>query len=230
MKDEKNVHAEHRKRMKEEFLTGGLEGWREHKILEFLLFFAIPQGDVSPLAHRLISRFKTLDRVFAASYKDLLAVPGVGQHCAVLIRFAPTLARFCLNEDVKPEHVYQTSWDFQDLLLPEFLHARNELVYLVCMDGMHHLLAAPEKIGEGIADASAITTRKVMETALSNNASVVVLAHNHTSGLALPSTEDVMTTGQLARSLRQVGILLFDHFIVADGEMVSMRDSGYLEY
>ena len=56
----------------------------------------------------------------------------------------------------------------------------------------------------------------------------MVLAHNHVSGLAVPSAEDIMTTKQLARSLRLVGILLYDHFIVADGDMVSMRESGYL--
>lgn len=225
---EKNIHANHRQRMKAEFLARGLDGWPEHRVLEFLLFFAIPQGDVNPLAHRLIDHFQSLDRVFAAPYKELLTVPGVGRHTATLIKLAPALASYYLRGHASPDRIYQTSWDFRELLLPEFFCARNELVYLVCMDGKHQLLADPEKIGEGIADAASITTRKVMETALGHNASVVALAHNHVSGIAMPSAEDIMTTKQLARSLRQVGILLYDHFIVADGDMVSMRESGYL--
>ena len=57
----KAIHTGHRQRMKEEFRTRGTEGWPDHKILELLLFYAIPQGDVNPLAHELIDRFGSLD-------------------------------------------------------------------------------------------------------------------------------------------------------------------------
>lgn len=50
----KNFHAGHRQRVKGEFLARGLEGMPDHKVLELLLFFAKPQGDVNPLAHALM--------------------------------------------------------------------------------------------------------------------------------------------------------------------------------
>ena len=227
MAEKKNIHAGHRRRMKAEFLARGLEGMPDHRVLETLLFFSIPQGDVNPLAHRLIDHFGSLSGVFHATYDQLVAVKGVGENTAALIMLIPALGARYLQERTELRGIYQTSWQFRDLLEPEFFGARNELVYLVCLDGKHKLLAC-RKLGEGVADAASITTRKVMETALACNASVVVLAHNHTSGLAIPSTEDIMTTRQLARSLRQVGICLFDHYIVVDGDMVSMRESGYL--
>ena len=228
MPEEKNIHAGHRKRMKGEFLARGLEGLPDHKVLELLLFFAIPQGDVNPLAHALIDRFGSLSGVFHATYEQLRAVKGVGENTASLILLIPALGGRYLQERADPKGICQTSWQFRELLEPEFFGARNERVFIVCLDGKMKLLAPPKLLGEGIADAAAVTTRKVMETALACNSSVVVLAHNHVSGLAIPSTEDIMTTRQLARSLHQVGILLYDHFIVADGDMVSMRESGYL--
>ena len=228
MPKEKSIHTGHRGRVKQEFLVRGLEGWPDHRVLELLLFYAIPQGDVNPLAHILIDRFGSLSGVFHATYDQLVAVKGIGANTAALILLIPALGGRYLQERVDLKNVYQTSWEFKDLLEPEFFGARNELVYLVCLDGKMKLLAPPKFLGEGIADAAPITTRKVMETALSCNASVVVLAHNHVSGIATPSTEDVVATQQLARSLRQVGILLYDHFVVADGDMVSMRESGYL--
>lgn len=226
---EKNIHAGHRQRMKREFLARGLEGMPDHRVLELLLFFAIPQGDVNPLAHALMDRFGSLSGVFHATYEQLLSVKGVGENTAALILLIPALGGRYLQERAEIKDIYQTSWQFKDLLEPEFLGARNERVYLVCLDGKMKLLAPPRLLGEGIADAASITTRKVMETALACNSSAVVLAHNHISGLAVPSTEDIMTTRQLARSLHQVGILLYDHFIVADGDMVSMRESGYFQ-
>jgi len=229
MPEEKNIHAGHRKRMKGEFLTRGLEGLPDHKALELLLFYAIPQGDVNPLAHALIDRFGSLSGVFHATYEQLRSVKGVGENTASLILLVPALGGRYLQERADLKGVYRTSWEFRELLEPEFFGARNERIFLVCLDGKMKLLSPPKLLGEGIADAAAVTTRKVMETALACNSSVVVLAHNHVSGLAIPSGDDISTTRHLARSLHQVNILLYDHFIVADGDMVSMRESGYLQ-
>jgi len=226
-KKDQNIHAGHRQRMRQEFLVRGLEGMPDHKVLEILLCYSIPRGDVNPLAHALIDRFGSLTGVFNATYEQLMSVKGVGEVTAGLIRFVHAVNGRCLQEQSDLKGIYQNSWQFRELLVPEFFGARNELVYLVCLDGKMKLLSPPKCLGEGIVDAISISTRKVMETALACNASVVVLAHNHVSGLAIPSADDVLTTKQLARNLQQVNILLYDHFIVADGDAVSMRDSGY---
>lgn len=228
MTKEKNIHTGHRQRTKREFLVTGLEGWPDHKVLELLLFYAIPQGDVNPLAHSLIDRFGSLAGVFHATFDQLRSVKGVGENTAALILLMPALGGRYLQKQTDVKEIYKTSWQFRDLLEPEFFGARNEKVYLVCLDGKMKLLNL-RKLGEGIVDSASVTTRKVLETALACNASVVVLAHNHVSGLAIPSTDDVATTRQLARSLHQVGILLYDHFILAEGDMVSMRESGYFD-
>lgn len=228
MPKEKNIHTGHRQRTKSEFLVTGLEGWPDHKVLELLLFYAIPQGDVNPLAHSLIDRFGSLAGVFHATFDQLRSVKGVGENTAALILLMPALGGRYLQKQTDMKEIYKTSWQFRDLLEPEFFGARNEKVYLVCLDGKMKLLNL-RKLGEGVVDSASVTTRKVLETALACNASVVVLAHNHVSGLAIPSTDDVATTRQLARSLQQVGILLYDHFILAEGDMVSMRESGYFD-
>ncbi len=57
----------------------------------------------------------------------------------------------------------------------------------------------------------------------------MILAHNHTSGIALPSREDEITTMQVKKALAMVGIELLDHIVVADGDYVSMMDSGMLK-
>lgn len=227
-KEEKNIHAEHRKRVRREFLVRGLEGWSDHRVLELLLFYSRVQGDTNPLAHELINRFGSLSGVFHATHEQLMSVRGVGEVTSVLLQlFIPASARY-LQERTDLNGICQTSWEFQELLKDKFLGARNELVYMVCLDAKYKLIAT-FMLGEGIADAATITTRKVMETALGCNASIVVLAHNHVSGLALPSAEDILTTKQLARSLKLVGILLHDHFVFVDGDMTSMRESGYLD-
>lgn len=114
-----------------------------------------------------------------------------------------------------------------NVLRPCFYGAKNELVYLLCLDGKGKLLSCP-KIGEGSVNAAEVIPRKVVNAALLSNAAMVVLAHNHVSGLALPSQEDRATTLYLRDLLAQVGVTLLDHLVFVDDDMVSMADSGFL--
>ena len=67
-----------------------------------------------------------------------------------------------------------------------------------------------------------------MENAILTGASAVILSHNHPSGVALPSRDDYAATDRAKTALNVVGVALTDHIIVADGDFVSMADSGYL--
>ena len=71
----KHHHTGHRQRLKAEFLARGLEGWPDHKVLELLLCYAIPQGDVNGLAHELVERFGSLAGALDASVEELKKVP-----------------------------------------------------------------------------------------------------------------------------------------------------------
>ena len=86
-------HAGHRQRMRERFLTGGLEGFADHEVLELMLFYAIPQRNVNPLAHRLLDRFGTLHAVLEAPVEELMKVEGVGQYAALLLSLFSHAAR-----------------------------------------------------------------------------------------------------------------------------------------
>ena len=222
-----SVHTGHRKRTKDEFLANGLSGLPDHRVLELLLFYAIPQGDVNPLAHKLIDHFGSLAGVFNAGPEQLMAVDGVGYNTAVLIRLVTAVAARYLQSSSSFDGQMAGAWQFRELLLPLFFGQRNEQVYLVCMDGNNRLIAT-KKLGEGITDTVQITTRKVLEVALACNATRVVLAHNHVSGMALWSDADLDTTLRLQKVLREAGIELMDHFIIAGDDMVSMAASGIL--
>ena len=82
-------------------------------------------------------------------------------------------------------------------------------------------------VGEGSVNSAGISVRKIVEIALAVNATSVVLAHNHPSGLAIPSMEDVQTTMHVGKALRAVDVSLVDHLVISDNECVSMVDSGF---
>ena len=228
MADGKNIHTGHRKRAKGEFLARGLEGMPDHKVLELLLFYAIPQGDVNPLAHELLNHFGSLSGVFNATHEQLMAVKGVGENTATLLRLITAVGGRYLQDRVSMKDIYTESWQFRELLAPCFFGARNEMAYLVCLDAKRKLIAC-KKISEGDAMSTDVSARNIVSAALACNAVYVVLAHNHVSGIALPSAQDRVATKHLHKLLLEVGVRLLDHYIVVDGDMISMRQSGYFE-
>lgn len=226
-KKEGNLHAGHRSRVKEEFLRRGLDSFPEHRVLELLLFYAIPQGDTNELAHRLMERFGSLAGVLDASVEDLCSVPGVGEHTALLLRMVPGLCGRYVASRSNLGDIVDCSARVREVLEPYFFGARNEMVYLLCMDGKRKVLGV-RKITEGSINAAEVTTRRITEEAMSLRACAVILAHNHVSGLAIPSQEDCSTTRYLKQVLEPIGIELLDHVVFCDDDMVSMKDSMIL--
>ncbi len=218
------LHSGHRSRVKQEFRQRGLDALPEHRVLELLLFYAIPQGDTNALAHLLIDRFGSLSGVLDASVEDLCAVPGVGEHTAILLRMIPSLCGRYVASRSSLDGIVDSARRVREVLEPYFFGARSEMVYLLCLDGKRKVLGV-RKITEGTVNAAEVTTRRITEEAMSLRASAVILAHNHVSGLALPSREDQSTTQYLKQVLAPIGVELLDHVVFCDDDMVSMRES-----
>ena len=222
-----NPHAGHRQRLRERFLSEGLDHFEEHNALELLLFYALPQGDTNGLAHRLIERFGSLAGVLDAAPNDLCRVEGVGLYTATLLSLMPALFRRYRMSGAARDICLNTTEKAGEYLLPLYTGLRNEVVYLVCLDAKCKPLCC-RQLFEGTVNIAQVNTRKVVELALTFNASSVILSHNHLSGVALPSDEDVATTRRVKAALEAVGVQLADHIIVADEDYVSLAQSGLL--
>ena len=217
------LHDGHRQRSKRRYLAVGAQGLEDHQLLELLLFYAIPRQDTNETAHRLLKRFGSLQSVLNAAPEELTGVDGVGENAAVLLRLAGdiTLRARC---STLPQKVLnstdRTGAYFMELLAGE----KKELLYQVCLDGKGKLLSC-RCISKGSVGASPVYVRQVVENALYAGASGIILAHNHPSGVALPSAEDRMVTRQVMEALEPLGIRLIDHIVVADNDFVSMAES-----
>lgn len=221
-----SAHKGHRDRMKRRFLESGLDDFTDIQVLELLLFFAIPQKDTNPIAHALLDRFGSLSQVLDATPEELKKVDGISDHAATLLALVTDVARY-YQVDTMRNYKFLTTLDAcGEYLVPYFFGRNRETVFLLCLDAKCKVLCCKE-IGEGSINSASISIRKVVETALAANASTVVLAHNHPSGVALPSGEDVETTKRVAAALEAVEIHLADHIVVAEGDYVSMAQSGH---
>ncbi|MBQ5740108.1 MAG: DNA repair protein RadC [Oscillospiraceae bacterium] len=223
------IHDGHRQRLREQFLNAGLPSFSDIQVLEFLLMHTIPRSDVNPLAHRLLSHFGSLSAVLDAAPADLQKIEGIGQNSAAFLALMPQLLRRYEIDKQRDTTSITTIAAAGAYLKPLFAGETHECVYLMCLDGKCKLLDC-RKVFDGSVNSVNISIRKIMELALQQHATSVILAHNHVTGIASPSREDERTTAQLQQALAPVSITLADHIIVADGTFVSMKESGLLHY
>ena len=222
-----NIHAEHRQRVKKRFRSEGLEHFEELHALELLLFYALPREDTNPVAHDLLNRFGSLRNVLEAPVEQLMTVNKIGEHAAILLTLVKGIAQKYVISDVDLKALNTTA-ECGDYLVGRFIGRRDETVMLLCLDAKRAPLCC-RVVSEGSVNAAEISTRKVVEAALAANATSVILAHNHPSGIAVPSMQDIDTTRRMGAALSAVDITLEDHIVVAGRDYVSLRESNYYD-
>ena len=227
MKAKENVHEGHRERMLSKLFESG-DKFYEHETLEVLLYYVIPRIDTNPLAHRLIARFGSLDKVLSASKEELLSVDGVGEKTANFLRAIDLVrnkAQESKNNPPKLSNFYQTKTAVKDL----FEGANVEQLYAFLLDKNHVLTATLEfsdantsKVSAGVADLSkAIAIHKPH---------FLIVAHNHLSGKVTPSVDDDIATKKINLLCEVHGVSLIDHVIYSKGEFFSYFNSQRLDF
>ena len=227
MPENKELHANHRQRMRKRFAQqGGFSGFAEHEVLEYILYLAIPRRDTNPLAHRLIDRFGSLCQVLEASEADILTVEGAGPAVARLLTTMHAANRYYSQNRARAPRAFQDLEEVAVYLIPQFYGAVTEQVYVLFLDDRNCPIKL-QKVTEGTVNEAAMARTQIARLAVQCHATQAVLAHNHPAGAALPSPADLQFTRELANALASLGIRFLDHIIVdKEGDYISLQQSG----
>ncbi len=216
-----NNNNGHRKRLREKFLKSGLSGFHDYEIIELLLTLGTPRRDCKPMAKELIAKFGSLNAVLDASIEALTQVKGVGQTNVFGLKLLPAISEIYQREKVEqslelhsPESIYQ-------YLREKIGNAKKEHFVVLFFDTQSKLIV--DDVSVGTLNASLVHPREVFNKAILNNASHVVVAHNHPSGDHTPSQEDVETTRRLIEAGKILGVTLLDHLVISKNGYTSLR-------
>ncbi len=222
----KNVHEGHRSRMKTKFREHGLDSFTDVEALELLLYYAVPRADTNVPAHALLDEFHSFRGVLEADVSELQRVPGIGENAATLLALVTALnARYQRSVLTRGMQI-RSAEEAGAFLMPQFAYRNAECCVLLSMDNAGHVIDC-HTLAEGSASMVELDFRNVVELVLRDHAARVILAHNHVTGVALPSDADLKATEKLYRMLQMIGVDLVDHFVFSDEDYVSMRDSGH---
>ncbi len=221
-------HDGHRKRVKQRYVESGSDAFAPHELVEMLLFFGIVRKDTNPLAHRLMEEFGSVRGVLNAPRDLLLRIEGMNENAATLLTLVGDLHRYCDKEAVPLGSLLINTKERVHFLRPRFDNVGTEVVWMVSLDRNLRVTAA-HRLSGGTPTMTEISVRDVLRFALADNAVSVVIAHNHPSGIALPSQLDIDTTIAVARALDSAGIRLEDHLIFAkNNDCVSFAETSVL--
>lgn len=222
-KSEKSKYAGHRQRVKTQFLESGFDGWSQHRVLELLLFYSLPQGDVADLSRELIEKFGgSIVRVLEAPVDELLRVKRIQIHTVVLFKLILALTKFIgkLEFDTTTP-IEKTEVAYQHLR-PYFVGDTRECLRILCLDGNKNYLGV-RTVGEGKLLSVGVDMRRLVQEALVLNTVFLYIAHGHVEGAVTPSCMDWSVTSSAIETLHSMELLVMDHLVIGRETYASMR-------
>ena len=212
----------HRERLRDRFCKNGFAGFHEYEVLEFLLTFIFRQGDVKPIAKELIKTFGSFAQVLDAPLERLEKVPGMGKVSALsLVIFRESFAYYHNSKLITDKTQITKMSSLVEMLRANIGHKLNEILFAIFLNAKNEVLTTKE-LGEGTVSQTTAFPRKIVEEAITQKATSIILAHNHPGGIAEPSEHDVRITNEIQRALLLVEITLQDHIILANNEYYSL--------
>lgn len=214
----KNLPIEENPR--EKALSQGIESLSNVELLALILRTGNKEESVLQLAQRLLNEIGGFQQLRQITYAKLISLKGINKAKAIAILSIIEIAKR-LKEIPQSDVILQTPEDI-------FLYVKNELMFLsqenfvlICLDCRNHVIKK-KTIFVGTVQTSLVTPREVFKEAIEMNSSKIILVHNHPSGDAHPSHEDLPLTKNFLEIGTMLDIEVLDHVIIGWNQYFSV--------
>ena len=214
----------HRERLRQQYKNGAMLDAPDHNTLELFLSLVITRRVVMELSYELINTFGSLEGVFSASPEELMKVKGVGETTAVAL----SMVYFFHDRLVKDSNKNVVKLDNKKLAKQYCINElRTKTVENFIQINLRNDGSIIKKyvISQGTVSSALIDKNIIYRNAVSDNAAYTIVAHNHPHGEATASANDINFTISLYAALRNLGVKLIEHFVVAGDEAADIVQS-----
>jgi DNA repair protein RadC len=214
-------------RPRERLLKQGPEALSDAELLAIFLRTGVSGRSAVDLARALLQRFQGLRGLFAADYRELRAVKGLGDAKIATLLATIELSKRYLREQLDERRAIRNPDDVYHLLAHSMRDLDHEVFTVLFLNSKNEILAV-EELFRGTVNASAVHPREVIKRALQHGAAALICAHNHPSGNPEPSPQDRQITRELKEACRVMEIALLDHLVVGHNRYWSFAEHGEL--
>jgi DNA repair protein RadC len=214
-------------RPREKLLEQGAASLSDAELLAIFLRTGVRGRSAVDLARHLLNRFGSLRALLEADRLSFSQELGLGPAKYAQLQAVLEMARRHLAERLRRDSVLESPQAVRDFLKAQLRHELHEVFGCLFLDTKHRVLGF-EVLFRGSIDSASVYPRQVVKRALAHNAAALILCHNHPSGVAEPSPADRVLTRRLKEALGLIDVRVLDHFIVGDGDPLSMVEYGWL--
>ncbi len=214
-------------RPREKLLHKGATALSDAELLAIFLRTGVRGKSAVDLARDLLTEYGSLRGLLAAEQRQFCSSHGLGTAKYVQLQATLEIGRRHLHESIERDGALTSPIITRDYLSCRLRSHPNEVFACLFLDNRHRLICY-EELFHGTIDGASVYPREVVRRALVHNAAALILAHNHPSGVAEPSSADRRITERVKQALELVDIRVLDHIIVGDGEMVSLAELGWI--
>jgi DNA repair protein RadC len=213
-------------RPREKLLNKGAEALTDAELLAIFLRTGIKGKSAVDLARDLITDNGGLSPLLAANEEQFCRSKGLGQAKYVQMQAVVEMSRRYLEEKIYRGDALDNPEDVKNYLKARLQSYPFEVFSCLFLDNKHRVIEY-EELFRGTIDGASVHPRELVRRVLHHNAAAIILAHNHPSGIAEPSHQDIEITNKLKQTLDMIDVRVLDHFIIGD-EMVSFAERGLL--
>lgn len=214
-------------RPRERLLESGPASLSDAELLAIFLRTGVSGKSAVDLARHLLSEFGSLRVLLEADQQIFNAQLGLGPAKFAQLQAVLEMGRRHLAERAREKSALEDPQAVRDYLKSMLRHEPHEVFGCLFLNSKHQVLTF-EALFRGSIDNTSVHPRQVVKRALAHNAAAVILCHNHPSGNTNPSEADRTLTKRLQEALELIDVRVLDHFIVGDGEPLSMAEYGWM--
>jgi DNA repair protein RadC len=212
---------------REKLLQHGAASLSDSELLAIFLRTGLPGVHVMTLAHHLLNEFGSLYNLISASYDIFCSKKGLGISKYAQLHASVELSRRYLKYRLVEECAL-TNPDMTNGYLQNLLARREREVFVVMFLDNQNRVICHEEMFSGTFNCVEVHPREIVREALKNNAASIILAHNHPSGVAEPSSADRHITEKISAACQMLDIKVLDHIVIGHGDYVSFAERGWL--
>lgn len=215
----KNLHKHEMPR--EKMIERGAESLRDYELMAILLRTGIAGKNVLEVSKEILKKFPT-KKLLTLDLKNLAKIKGIGTGKACLLLAAFELTKRALEVEDNNLPVISSAKDAV-AQLQELRTAKKEHFVVLYLNARNQLICK-ETISVGTLNANLVHPREVFKPGIDYLAASIIIAHNHPSGGAEPSDNDLTTTNRLKEAGKIIGIEVIDHIILTKTSFFSLKE------
>ena len=222
-----SIHGGHRERMRSKFKTHGARVFNTYELLEMLLYGVIKHKDTNPIAKNLLLRFSSIDGIMSATREELLLTDGVGERVAdFILGISRSFREMDFDSPLYFGEQILTHERAGELFVRYFSSFKTKeerekkRVVMALFDNNMHLISLVEVYNMDF-ESGGIKGGPFVDAAVTANASLAILAHNHPYGPPCATISDIETNKMVYSALLAAEVELLEHFIICGNEYIS---------